>query len=101
LTGSKESNATDLERAFGYRYTESHACTLSSALTTPRGLRMFPTRYNRVAVDYVKLKECHTLFSAANEILFQLAGEGKLAREIYAVGLAGEQRAARGRSPPG
>ena len=68
MTGSKESNATDLERAFGYRYTESHACTLSSALTTPRGLRMFPTRYNRVAVDYVNVEECRPLCSATTEI---------------------------------
>jgi archaeal cell division control protein 6 len=50
-------------------------------LTTRRVCREFVDRQNDVAVEYVNLKECRTLFSAANEILFELAGEKKGAYE--------------------
>ncbi|WP_394740144.1 Cdc6/Cdc18 family protein [Natronococcus roseus] len=50
-------------------------------LTTRRVCREFTARTESVAVEYVNLKGCHTLFSAANEILFQLADEKKGAYE--------------------
>ncbi|RQG97654.1 Cdc6/Cdc18 family protein [Natrarchaeobius chitinivorans] len=50
-------------------------------LTTRRLCREFATRHDTVAVEYVNLKECRTLFSAANEILFELTGEKKGAYE--------------------
>ncbi|MFC4438568.1 MULTISPECIES: Cdc6/Cdc18 family protein [Natrialbaceae] len=50
-------------------------------LTTRRVCREFATRHDRVAAEYVNLKECRTLFSAANEILFELTGAKKGAYE--------------------
>jgi archaeal cell division control protein 6 len=44
-------------------------------MTTRRICREFADRNDDVAVEYVNLKECRTLFSAANEILFELGGE--------------------------
>ncbi|ELY54990.1 orc1/cdc6 family replication initiation protein [Natronococcus amylolyticus DSM 10524] len=44
-------------------------------LTTRRVCREFAARHDRVAVEYVNLKECQTLFSAANEILAAVGGE--------------------------
>ncbi|ELY54922.1 cell division control protein 6 [Natronococcus amylolyticus DSM 10524] len=44
-------------------------------LSTRRVCREFASRTDAVAVEYVNLKECRTLFSAANEILFELTGE--------------------------
>ncbi|NKE36530.1 AAA family ATPase [Natronococcus sp. JC468] len=46
-------------------------------LTTRRVCREFATRNESVAVEYVNLKECRTLFSAANEIYYELSGEKK------------------------
>ena len=46
-------------------------------LTTRRLCRAFAARHDQVAVEYVNLKECRTLFSAANEILLALIGEQK------------------------
>ncbi|MDG5820205.1 AAA family ATPase [Natronococcus sp. A-GB7] len=46
-------------------------------LSTRRVCREFAGRSEDVAVEYVNLKECRTLFSAANEILFELTGEKK------------------------
>ncbi len=48
-------------------------------LTTRRVCREFAARHDAVAVEYVNMKECRTLFSAANEILFELTGERKKA----------------------
>ena len=48
-------------------------------LTTRKLCREFAARHPTVAVEYVNLKECRTLFSAANEILFELTGETKKA----------------------
>lgn len=42
-------------------------------LTTRRLTTEFAARQNDLATEYVNLKECRTLFSAANEILFELA----------------------------
>ncbi|AGB38782.1 Cdc6/Cdc18 family protein [Natronococcus occultus] len=50
-------------------------------LSTRRVCREFASRTDAVAVEYVNLKECRTLFSAANEILFELTGEKKGAYE--------------------
>ena len=50
-------------------------------LTTRRVCEAFADRHDAVAVEYVNLKECRTLFSAANEICFELAGEKKGAYE--------------------
>ncbi|AGB38800.1 Cdc6/Cdc18 family protein [Natronococcus occultus] len=50
-------------------------------LTTRRVAREFAARTDAVAVEYVNLKECRTLFSAANEILAELTGEKKGAYE--------------------
>lgn len=44
-------------------------------LTTRRVATEFAARHDDLAVEYVNLKECRTLFSAANEILFELTGE--------------------------
>ena len=50
-------------------------------LTTRRVSREFAARHDQVAVEYVNLKECRTLFSVANEILCVLTGEKKGAYE--------------------
>ena len=50
-------------------------------LTTRRVCAEFAARNDAVAVEYVNLKECRTLFSAANEILLELTGEKKQAYE--------------------
>ncbi len=50
-------------------------------LTVRRVCREFADRTDDVAVEYVNLKECRTLFSAANEICFEVAGEKKGAYE--------------------
>jgi len=42
---------------------------------TRRLCREFAARTDDVAVEYVNLKECRTLFSAANEILLEVGGE--------------------------
>jgi orc1/cdc6 family replication initiation protein len=44
-------------------------------LTTRRVCEAFAARTDGVAVEYVNLKECRTLFSAANEIHVELTGE--------------------------
>ena len=44
-------------------------------LTTRRVATEFASRRDALAVEYVNLKECRTLFSAANEILLELTGE--------------------------
>ena len=44
-------------------------------MTTRRVCEEFAARTDFVAVEYVNLKECRTIFSAANEILFELTGE--------------------------
>ncbi|WP_331234036.1 Cdc6/Cdc18 family protein [Natronorarus salvus] len=44
-------------------------------MTVRRLCREFATRNEAVAVEYINLKESRTLFSAANEILFELTGE--------------------------
>ena len=48
-------------------------------LTTRRVCHEFAERHEQVAVEYVNLKECRTLFRAANEILYELTGERKKA----------------------
>ncbi|WP_394740102.1 Cdc6/Cdc18 family protein [Natronococcus roseus] len=50
-------------------------------LSTRRVCQEFASRNEEVAVEYVNLKECRTLFSAANEILVELTGEKKGAYE--------------------
>ena len=50
-------------------------------LTTRRVCREFAARNESIAVEYVNLKECRTLFSAATEILVALTGEKKKAYE--------------------
>lgn len=50
-------------------------------LTTRRTCAAFAARTDAVAVEYVNLKECRSLFSAANEIHFELTGEKKGAYE--------------------
>ncbi len=50
-------------------------------LTTRRICRAFAAYHDDVAVEYVNLKECRTLFSAANEILFALTGDKRDAYE--------------------
>lgn len=50
-------------------------------LTTRRVCTEFAARHDAVAVKYVNLKECRTLFSAANEILLELTGERRQAYE--------------------
>ena len=49
--------------------------------TTRRVCREFAKRNTQVAVEYINLKECRTLFSAANEILLEVTGERKKAYE--------------------
>lgn len=44
---------------------------------TRRLCRAFAARTAPLAVEYVNLKECRTIFSAANEILYALTGEKK------------------------
>ncbi|WP_458208934.1 Cdc6/Cdc18 family protein [Haladaptatus sp. NG-SE-30] len=51
--------------------------------TTRRVCREFADRNEQVAVEYVNLKECRTLFSAANEILLEVTGERKKAYEGF------------------
>ncbi|WP_265112541.1 Cdc6/Cdc18 family protein [Halosolutus halophilus] len=48
-------------------------------LTTRRVCGEFVARHDELAVEYVNLKECRTLFSAANEIHFELTGDRKKA----------------------
>lgn len=50
-------------------------------MTTRLLCQAFAARNEHVAVEYVNLKECRTLFSAANEILLELTGETKRAYE--------------------
>ncbi|RJT07999.1 Cdc6/Cdc18 family protein [Halococcus sp. IIIV-5B] len=50
-------------------------------MTTQRVCREFAARNETVAVEYVNLKECRTLFSVANEILRALTGEKKKSYE--------------------
>ncbi|KYH25034.1 ORC1-type DNA replication protein [Halalkalicoccus paucihalophilus] len=54
-------------------------------ITTQRLCQEFADRQSMVGVEYVNLKECRTIFSAANEILFALGGE----KEGAYVGLDG------------
>ncbi|MFC6905854.1 Cdc6/Cdc18 family protein [Halalkalicoccus tibetensis] len=46
-------------------------------LTARRICQAFATRHEELAAEYVNLKECRTLFSAANEIHLELTGERK------------------------
>ncbi|UTF54790.1 Cdc6/Cdc18 family protein [Natronosalvus rutilus] len=48
-------------------------------LTARRVTQEFAARHDQVAVEYVNLKECRTIFSAANEICVALTGEKKKA----------------------
>ncbi|NHN60129.1 AAA family ATPase [Halorussus sp. JP-T4] len=50
-------------------------------LTTRRLCAEFAARTPDFGYEYVNLKECRTLFSVANEILFALTGERKQAYE--------------------
>ncbi|WP_224448725.1 Cdc6/Cdc18 family protein [Haloprofundus salilacus] len=50
-------------------------------MTTRRVCEEFATRHEEVAVEYVNLKECRTIFSVANELLRVLSGEPKQAWE--------------------
>ncbi|MDG5761824.1 AAA family ATPase [Natronococcus sp. A-GB1] len=50
-------------------------------LTTRRVCQEFAARHDDVAAEYINLKECRSLFSAANEILYELTGEKKGAYE--------------------
>ncbi|MCL7418986.1 MAG: AAA family ATPase, partial [Halalkalicoccus sp.] len=50
-------------------------------LITRRTCEEFAARYEKFAVEYVNLKECRTVFSAANEIHFELTGERKKSYE--------------------
>ena len=50
-------------------------------LTTRRLTTAFAQRHDTLAVEYVNLKECRTVFSAANEILTALTGESVQAYE--------------------
>ncbi len=49
--------------------------------TTRRLCHEFAARNDTVDAEYVNLKECRSLFSVANEILFELTGEKKQAHE--------------------
>lgn len=49
--------------------------------TTRRVCREFADRHDNVAVEYVNLKECRTIFSAAAEIHLELTGESVKAYE--------------------
>jgi cell division control protein 6 len=46
-------------------------------LTTRRVCQAFAQRHDDVAVEYVNLKECRSLFAAANELHLELTGEKK------------------------
>lgn len=48
-------------------------------VTTRRLCREYVTRTEQLAVEYVNLKDCRTLFSAANEIHLELTGDRKQA----------------------
>lgn len=50
-------------------------------MTSRRVCQEFVTRRADLAVEYINLKECRTLFSVANEILFELTGTKKQAYE--------------------
>ncbi|WP_122089161.1 Cdc6/Cdc18 family protein [Halalkalicoccus subterraneus] len=50
-------------------------------LTARRIAEEFATRHEELAVEYVNLKECRTIFSAANEIHLELIGERKKSYE--------------------
>jgi cell division control protein 6 len=50
-------------------------------LTTRRVCEEFAARHEGLAIEYVNLKECRTLFSAANEILLELTGARRQAYE--------------------
>jgi cell division control protein 6 len=50
-------------------------------LTTRWVCTEFAARHDMVAVEYVNLKECRTLFSAANELLLEVTGERRQAYE--------------------
>jgi cell division control protein 6 len=50
-------------------------------LTTRRVCTEFAARHEAVAGEYVNLKECRTLFSAANDILLEVGGERRQAYE--------------------
>ncbi|MFC7008525.1 Cdc6/Cdc18 family protein [Halalkalicoccus salilacus] len=50
-------------------------------LTTRRVAEEFAARTEELAVEYVNLKECRTIFSAANEIHLELTGERKKSYE--------------------
>ena len=50
-------------------------------MTTRQLCEAFAARNENVTVEYVDLKQCRTLFSAANEILFELKGEKRKAYE--------------------
>ena len=50
-------------------------------LTTRRLTTAFAQRHDTLAVEYVNLKECRTLFSAANEMLLAVTGETVQAHE--------------------
>ena len=50
-------------------------------LSTRRLCTEFAARTDQLAVEYVNLKECRSLFSAANEIHFELTGAKKGAYE--------------------
>ena len=50
-------------------------------LTTRRVAEEFAARTDALAVEYVNLKECRTIFSAANEIHLELTGDRKKSYE--------------------
>lgn len=50
-------------------------------LTTRRVAEEFAARTEELAVEYVNLKECRTIFSAANEIHLELTGDRKKSYE--------------------
>ncbi|WP_311172612.1 Cdc6/Cdc18 family protein [Halobellus ordinarius] len=50
-------------------------------ITTRRVCRVFATRKESFAFEYVNLEKCRSLFSAANEITLELTGEKKGAYE--------------------
>ncbi|WP_336343322.1 Cdc6/Cdc18 family protein [Halalkalicoccus ordinarius] len=50
-------------------------------LTTRRVAEEFAARTEDLAVEYVNLKECRTIFSAANEIYLELTGDRKKSYE--------------------
>lgn len=44
-------------------------------ITTKRICKKFTEKNKEFGFEYVNLKECRTLFSVANEILFELSGD--------------------------